>query len=266
MTGIGGSGEVRLEDVAEELAADRATPRRRTDDGDAPRLEERAQRCNDGGVIAFLDTELEPLRCRDREPHLDDAAGELALQLEAGTLEDAEHRHVLGEHLGDEALDPDLRRARGQPFEQSRPDPPPLLRVGDGEGGLGERRVAQADVVADRDDPLAALVGERAEQSTALGPVRLEQRLDELRPQVRQAVEPAVQALRRERPVEVEQSGASDRLGDLSLSVPPSRRITSTESPAVVAIVCIRSTLPAPGRGEGRAGRPALHPIAARGA
>ena len=42
--------------------------------------------------------------------------------------------------------------------------------------------------------------------STALGPVRLEERLDELRPQVRKAVEAAVQALARKRPVEVEQS------------------------------------------------------------
>ena len=39
---VRGTREVALEDVAEELAADRAAPARRADDGDARRLEERA--------------------------------------------------------------------------------------------------------------------------------------------------------------------------------------------------------------------------------
>ena len=58
----------------------------------------------------------------------------------------------------------------------------------------------------DRDDALALLVGERAEERAALRPVGIEQRLDELRPESREAVEAAVEALARERAVEVEQS------------------------------------------------------------
>ena len=202
---VRGPGEVRLEHVAEELAADRAPPRRGADDGDRLRLEERAQRRDDGGVVALLDALLEALGRRDRELDLDDAAGELPLELEACALEDAEHRRVLGEHLGHEALDPDGRRPCRQALQQPSTDPPPLLRVGDGECRLGQRGIAQAHVVADCDDSLAVLVGEGADQRAALDPVRLEQRLDQLQPHVRQPVEAPVQALPRERAVEVEQ-------------------------------------------------------------
>ena len=52
---IRGAGELAGEDVAEELAADRAAPARRADDGDRLRLEERAQRRDDGDVVARLD-------------------------------------------------------------------------------------------------------------------------------------------------------------------------------------------------------------------
>ncbi len=131
--------------------------------------------------------------------------GELALELEAGPLEDTEHRRGSRENLGDEALDPDPGSAGRQALEQSRPDASALLGVGDGKGGLGHGRIAQTHVVADRDDPLPALVRQRTQQSAALDPIRIEERLDELRPQVRKAVEAAVEALARKRSVEVEQ-------------------------------------------------------------
>ena len=183
MTGIRGAGEVALEHVAEELAADRAAPRRGADDGDARRLEERPQRGDDGGVVALLDAAARSARsARSGTATSTTPLASSPRQLEAGALEDAEHRLVLGQHLGDEALDPDARRARGELLEQPRADPASLLGVGDGEGRLGDGRVAQPDVVADRDDALAVLVGERAEQRAALGPVGIEQRLDELRP------------------------------------------------------------------------------------
>ena len=150
---------------------------------------------------------------RDRELHLDHAARKLAGQLEARPLEHTEHRLVLRQHLGDEPLDPDRRGASREPLQQPRPDPSALLVVGDGEGRLGQRGIAQADVVADRDDALAALVRQRTEQRTALGPIRLQKRLDKLRPQIRETMEAAVQALTRKRPVEIEERLAVRRSG-----------------------------------------------------
>ena len=156
------------------------------------------------GVVAFLDAQLEPLGQRDRELHFDDAVGQLARQLESRALEDSEHRPVLVQHLGDEALDPDACGTRSQPLQEPCPilSPAPSPRL---QRGLGQGRVAQAHIVADRDDPLSVLVRERSQEGTSLGPVRIEQRLHELRSQVREAVEAAVEALARERAVEVEQ-------------------------------------------------------------
>ena len=53
--GIGGPGEVGGEDVAEELAADRAAAARGADHGDRPRLEEGRSEAVDGDVVALVD-------------------------------------------------------------------------------------------------------------------------------------------------------------------------------------------------------------------
>ena len=174
--------------------------------GDARGLEERAQRRDNRGVIALLDTQLEPLRQPNRELHFDHAARKLSCQLETGPLEHTEHRLVVGEHLSNESLDSNRGSTSRKPFQQPRPDPSPLLVVGDGESGLRQRRIAQTHVVADRNDPLAVLVRQRTQQRTALGPVGVKQRLDELRPQIREAMKATVQALARKRSVEVEES------------------------------------------------------------
>ena len=147
---VGGAGEVAGEDVAEELAADRAAPPRGADDGDAPRLEERPQRGDDRHVVARVDVLAVALGRRDRELHLELAALELARQLEAGRLEDAEHGAVVRQHLGDEALDPDLGRAlpraaraaacrcRGPGARRRRRTPP--RRASGRAGGRSSRR------------------------------------------------------------------------------------------------------------------------------
>ena len=85
---------------------------------------------------------------------LDLAAFELAGELEAGGLEDAEHVAVVGHHLGDEALDTDIGRAIREPLQQPRADPSPLMLVRDRERRLRETRVAQPHVVADGDHRL----------------------------------------------------------------------------------------------------------------
>ena len=136
------AGEVRRQNVSEQLAADRAPAARGADHSDRLRLEERAEGGRDGEVVALVDAGAVPLRRRDREANFELAAVELPRHLEAGALEDAEHRPVLRHHLRDEALDPLLGRERREPLEQSRPDSPALQLVGDRESRLGGALVA----------------------------------------------------------------------------------------------------------------------------
>ena len=71
---------------------------------------------------------------------------------------------------------PGLGGERGELLEQAGADPASLQLVRDGERGLRGSRVAQAVVLADRDDPLvAAGAGERADEHAALPPVGLEE-------------------------------------------------------------------------------------------
>ena len=117
----------------------------------------------------------------------------LPCHLEADGLEDAEHVPVAG--TCHEGLDADGPARLGQLFEQARADAAALMCVRHREGRLGERRVAQAHVVGNRDDALAVVFGKRREQGATLVPVGLEQRLDELLADLREAVEAAVEAL-----------------------------------------------------------------------
>ena len=187
--------EVAGHDVAEQLAADRAPPRRGAHDGHAGGREERRQRGGDGQVVAAVDA-LEVAGGRlDRQRHLGDAALVLALDLEARALEDAQHRAVVGQHLREEAADPHLAGLLRELLEQPRADALALQLVGDRERDLGARRVAQPHVAAERDDPLARRVGDRARQRAALEPVGIQHRLDEPRRRLREAVEAQVAAL-----------------------------------------------------------------------
>ena len=105
---------------------------------------------------------------------------ELPAQLEADGLEHCEHAPVVRHDLRDEPLDAVAGRAIGQLLDEAGPDAAPLVVVGHGEGRLGDARVAEADVVADRDHALRPVLRDRAEQGPALGPVRLEERVDDL--------------------------------------------------------------------------------------
>src|SRR5262249_51994760 len=99
---IGGTGEVGVEDVAKELAADRATTARRADHGQRSWSEERSQRGDDADVVTRLDPESQLARRRDREPQLDLAALELARELEAGVRKHARGVRIAGADDGDE--------------------------------------------------------------------------------------------------------------------------------------------------------------------
>ena len=126
---------------------------------------------------------------------LDLAALDLALDLEADVREDDEHVAVLGEHVGDEARDPELAGAERELLEQARADAAALLLVGHGERDLGRGRVAQARVARERDDALGlAVAGERADEGAALDQSGVEVRLDEAVVDRLQAVEAQVEA------------------------------------------------------------------------
>ena len=267
--GVGGSEEVRLDDVPEELAADRAATARCADDRDAVRLEERPERCGHGDVVPLRDTFLEQLRAGDREDHLDLSALELARQLEAEGREHAEHLAVVRDDLGDEPLDPMVGGAQRQLLDEACPDPALLVGVRDGERAFRGGGVAEPHVARERDDPLGAVLDQRAQQCPALAPVGVDDLVDELRPETREAVEPQVEALLRERSEEPE-----DRFG-----IGPGGRAEPKRAPvaedhvddvlhAVIVVpgraTCIRSSPRRVGHRTRAAARPARAPLRAR--
>ena len=196
--GIGGAGEPALDDVAEQLPSDRAGTRRGAQHRDARGPEERLQRRDDRRVVALVHPRAVRLAGGDRELELHRPLGEPPRHVEAGVAEDPEHGHVPGQHLGDEPLDALRGGERRELLEQARADAAALELVGDGEGHLGGRRVAQAVVGRDRHDALASVRRERSDQRAAIGPVRVERVADERGGERGQPVEAQVEALRRE--------------------------------------------------------------------
>ena len=187
-------GEVPGENVPEQLASDRPAPPRRADDRHAARLEERPQRRRDRRVISLGDAFPIPLGRDDRELHLDLAALQLARELEARGLEDAEHVAVVREDARHEALDAHLRGPSRELLEQPGADAATLMLVGNGERSLRGRRVAESHVVRDGHDEFAVAVGERSHQRASLLPVRLENRLDDAFVHLPRAVKPEIEA------------------------------------------------------------------------
>ena len=152
---VGDAAEVRVEDVAEELAADRAAARRGADDGDRPRREERRERGGDGDVVALVDRVPVGLGRSDlRGAPRSSPPLELARDGEAGVGEDAQHRPVRRHHLGDERRDARARRPSSASCSSSRvPTPWPCSASATANATSARGRVAQADVVRERDDP-----------------------------------------------------------------------------------------------------------------
>ena len=191
-----GADEIGFEDVAEELAADRAAPPRGADHHDRGGGEERAQRGDDGGVVTFLHTRGQGAGRGEREAKLDLAALPRAHQLEPGVGEHRQSCCVRRHHLGDEPIDAGVARPAGELLEQAGADPAALLGVVDGERHLGSRAPADTCVAPHRDDPLLAIaVGQPAGQRAALRPVRIEQWLDEPRLDAPEPVEAQEAAL-----------------------------------------------------------------------
>ena len=141
-------------------------------------------------MVALVHARGEPLGGRDREPHLDGAALELAHDLEADVLEDLEHRAVVREHLGEERLDPERARARGELLQEPGAEPLALELVGDHERDLRRGRVTQPREARQGDDP----VPEHAHERASLGPVGLDEGLHHPRVDAHRPVEAQVAA------------------------------------------------------------------------
>ena len=150
--GVCGTHVLALEDVAEELASDRAPARRGAEHRDGLRLEERTERRDDRGVITFLDERCIPDGGGDRERHLDLTAGKSSRHFEAHAFEDFDHRSVVRHHLADETFDSARGSARGELFDQPRPDAAPLVGIRNGESHFRGQRIAKANVVGECDD------------------------------------------------------------------------------------------------------------------
>src|SRR5437764_12929835 len=93
------------------------------------RPEERLERSAHRDVVARSDVFLVRACRRDREPDLDLAAVGDARDVEARIAEDADHRVIVVQHLGDELLDARLGRARGKLLEEASADSAPLEPV-----------------------------------------------------------------------------------------------------------------------------------------
>ena len=152
-----------LDDVPEQFASDRSSPRGRPEDRDRPSFEEGAQRRDDTGVVSCLHVGGVLRGNGDREGHLHLAALESPRDLEPDTLEDADHRRVVGHHLADESFDSTWTCERRQSFQHPGCNSSTLVVVGDGKGDLGAPRIAQPHVVRQGDDAVHAVLGHRCE-------------------------------------------------------------------------------------------------------
>jgi hypothetical protein len=194
------AGEAAAHDVAIDGAADAVPAVRGADDGDRGGGEQRAQRGHGGDVRAVGPALLVALGRAQVEREVDLAVVGLAPGVEARAREDPEHRAVSGHHGGVEAGDRARRRDLGELLEQSRGQAAAVHLVGHREGDLGGRRLVEAVVAGDGDNPpvevrqqchpgVAVGVGVVARhdvgaseaveaQVAALGRERVEERLD----------------------------------------------------------------------------------------
>ena len=129
---VGGAG-----DVAPQHGTDGVGTVRCPDDGDRAGEEQPRHRSAVGAVLALGERVEVLVGRRDREVDLDDPTLVRALQRPPGAGEDAEHRPVLGEHLGREALDAVRRGDGGEVLEQQGGDPLAVVGLVDHEGGVG---------------------------------------------------------------------------------------------------------------------------------
>ena len=189
---ICGADEVRRQDVAEELAADRAAPRatrprRRPTTG----WKNGPQRVDDRDVVALVDAACVVARRRDREARARSRRRHaLRVTSNPASCEDRERRRVRrAGRLRRSVRSRADAQCSASCSSSRRPDAATLLVVGDGERHLGGVGVTDAGVAAESDDPVLAVLAECADERTGALPVRIEKRFDGLPVERPEAVE-----------------------------------------------------------------------------
>ena len=161
-------------------------------------LEEGFEGGNDRRVVALVDMGAVCLGRSDGELELEDSLLELAGDIEPGVPEDAQHASVLGQDDRNEPLDAVSACEGRQLLEQPRSDPSTLELVRHRERNLGLGGITEPVIGRDRDDAVATVRAQSPDQRAALGPVRIQDPLDERRCERGHAVEAEVKALGRE--------------------------------------------------------------------
>ncbi len=131
------AGEASGDDVVQDLGANLAALAIGANDRDARRREESLHRGRGRRFRSLGRAAREGGGWREREPDVEDAGVELALDLEAGIEQDAHHPVVVAEDVRIELLDAARTGGVGQGLEHARADAASQEAVGDGEGHFG---------------------------------------------------------------------------------------------------------------------------------
>ena len=124
--GIGPTSEAARDDVAKEIAPDRAGSRRRSHHDHALGLEKGPKRSDDRRVVTLVDMGAIRLGRGERKLELDASLVEPASDVEPGVREDTKHGAVVGQDSSDEAFDPVTRSDVRELLEEAHSDAAPL--------------------------------------------------------------------------------------------------------------------------------------------
>ena len=135
--GVDGAVKARGDQVLQHSVADGPGLSGGADDPDRPGSKERLQRSLGGDAISGLRHRDASLRRLDVQGDLDDPFLQLAVNVVAAVLKDAEHLLVFGQHLGDQAAKARNVGRKCQTLQQDGADTLALVGVFDQKGYFG---------------------------------------------------------------------------------------------------------------------------------